>query len=92
MSSLDSENASRSREDSGRSDERGSAEVSADAYGFKDGSGSDHLSSGGEAEIVGAGSDGLDTLGGNGGEEGGDVGLLGGADLFEGYEIFGCEA
>lgn len=92
MSRLDGEDAACSREDSGRGNERSSAEVGADAYGLEDGGGGDHLGGGGEAEVVLAGSDGLDALGGDGGEEGGDVGLLGGADLLEGYEVFGCEA
>jgi hypothetical protein len=92
MSRLDSEDAASSREDSGGCNERSSAEVGADAHGFEDGGGGDHLGGGGEAEVVLAGSDGLDALGGDGGEEGGDVGLLGGADLLEGDEVFGCEA
>lgn len=91
MSRLDGEDAACSREDGGSGDERGGAEVSADADGFEDGGGGDHLGGGGEAEVVGAGGYGLDALGGDGGEEGGDVGLLRGADLLEGYEVFGCE-
>lgn len=92
MSCLDGEDASCGGEDSGLSDEGGGAEVGADAYGFEDGGGGNHFGGGGEAEVVLTGSDRLDILGGNGGEEGGDVGLLSGADRFEGHKVFGCEA
>lgn len=92
MSCLDGEDASCSGKDSGLSDEGSGTEVGANAYGFEDGGGGDHFSGGGEAEVVGAGSDRLDVLGGNDGEEGGDVCLFSEADLFEGDKVFGSEA